>query len=96
MLGLQKMHEKETISSPSSNFYARCSNGTAGTVAMEKLGNGVETVKGFRYLGDIHNASGSFEAALMVRTRTGCVKFRECGQVLYLWQTFPTTVFSGL
>jgi len=57
---------------------------TAKNVVMEeKLFDGIETVKGFCYLGDRLNASGGSEVAVTARTRIGCVKFRECGEVLY-------------
>ena len=55
----------------------------AGTVAKKKLCDGVETEKGFCYLGDRPNASGGFEAAVTAKTRIERVKFRECGEVLY-------------
>ena len=55
---------------------------TAGTVTKKKLCDGVETAKGFCYLGDIFHAGGGSEAAVTARTRIGCVKFGEYGEVL--------------
>ena len=49
---------------------------------VEELGEEVETVKGFCYLGNRVNASGGCEAAVTARKRTGCVKFKECGELL--------------
>ena len=43
----------------------------------------VETVSEFTYLGDRVSASGGCEAAVTDRIRCGCVKFRECGELLY-------------
>ena len=51
----------------------------------------VETVKGFRYLGDRLNASGGCKAAVTARKRflpsksfsLGWKKFRECGKILF-------------
>jgi len=57
---------------------------TARTVEMEeKLCDGIETVKGFCYLGDRLNATGGSEVDVTARTRIGWVKFREYGEVLY-------------
>ena len=42
----------------------------------------VEKVRGFCYLGDRVNASGSCEAAVTARARIGWVKFKECGELL--------------
>ena len=49
----------------------------------EKLCDEVETVREFSYLGDRVSASGGCEAAVTVRTRCGCVKFRDAGELLY-------------
>ena len=49
---------------------------------VEELCEEVETVRGFCYLGDRVNASGGCEAAVTARARIGCVKFRECGELL--------------
>ena len=49
---------------------------------MEVLGDEVETVKGFCDLGDWLNASGGCEPAVTSRVRIGCMKFRECGELL--------------
>ena len=43
----------------------------------------VDFVKSFCYLGDRLNASGGSEAAVIVSTRIGWIKFRECGELLY-------------
>ena len=43
----------------------------------------VETVGWFTYLGDSLSVVGGYEAAVMVRTRCGWVKFWECGELLY-------------
>jgi len=63
---------------------ARCSSMTARIVTMEeeKLCDGIETVKSFRYLGDRFNTSGGSEAAVTARTKIGWVKFK-CGEMLY-------------
>ena len=45
---------------------------------MEVLGDEVETVKGFGYLGDRINANGGCETAVTLRVRIGWMKFREC------------------
>ena len=37
----------------------------------------------FGYLGDRLNASGGSETAGTATTRTGWIKFRECGELLY-------------
>ena len=42
----------------------------------------VETVKGFRYLGDRLNAIGGCETAVTSRVRIGWMKFRKCGELL--------------
>ena len=49
----------------------------------EKLCDDVETVRELTYLGDRVSASGGCEAAVTARTRCGCVKLRECGELLY-------------
>ena len=52
---------------------------------MEELCEEVETVRGFCYLGDKVNASGSCEAAQCdskSKNWLGQVKFRECGELL--------------
>ena len=51
---------------------------TAITVTTEKLCDGIETVKGFCYLSDRLNASGSSEAAAIAGTRIEWVKLKEC------------------
>ena len=51
---------------------------------VKELCEEVETVRGFYmyYLGDRVNASGGCEAAVTARARIGCVKFKECGELL--------------
>ena len=39
-------------------------------------------MRGFCYLGHRVNASGGCEAAVIARARIGCVKFRECRELL--------------
>jgi len=48
----------------------------------ELCDDGVETVKGFSYLGDKVNASGGREAAVTTRVRIGSIKFGECDELL--------------
>ena len=55
----------------------------AENVATEKLCDYIETVKGFCYVDDRFNVSGSSEAAITVRARIEWVIYRECGEVLY-------------
>ena len=47
-----------------------------------------ETVGEFTYLGDRVSAGGGCETAVTAGTRCGCVKFRECSELLYGWR-FP-------
>ena len=49
----------------------------------EKLCDEVETVCEFTCLGDRVSAGGGCEAAVTARTRCGCVKLSECGELLY-------------
>ena len=56
--------------------------------AYGKLYDGVETVKGFCYLGDRLNASGGCEMAVTARARLGWVKFRECGELHFMGKGF--------
>ena len=56
--------------------------------AIKKLCNEVETVNGFCYLGDRIKSSGDCEVAVTARVRIGCVRFRECGELL-LENKFP-------
>ena len=51
--------------------------------AQEVMCDEVESVKGFRYLGDKLKASGECEAAVTTRTRVGWKKFRECSEILF-------------
>ena len=43
----------------------------------------METVSEFTYLGDRVRVGGECEAAVTAGTKCGCVKFRECGELLY-------------
>ena len=62
----------------------KCEKTVKGMVESEEvLCDGVETVKGFCYLGDRVNARGGCEAAVTARVRLGWVKFRECGELLH-------------
>ena len=47
----------------------------------KKLCDEVEKAWEFTYLGDIVRAGGGCEAAVTARTRCGCVKFTECGEL---------------
>ena len=58
---------------------------------INKLCNEVETVNGFRYLGDKTSASGGCEVAVTARVRIGWVRFRECEELL-LGYRFPLTM----
>ena len=49
---------------------------------VEVLCDGMETVKGFCYLGDRLNARGGCETVVTARVRIGWMKFRECGELL--------------
>ena len=49
---------------------------------IENLCDGVETVNEFCYLGDKLITSGGCEAAVTARMRIGCIKFRECSELL--------------
>ena len=49
---------------------------------VEELCEGVDTVKGFCYLGDRVNASGGCEVAVTARARIGWVKFKKCRELL--------------
>ena len=46
----------------------------------ERLCGEVETVREFTYLGD--RVSGGCKAAVTARTRCGCVRFRDCSELL--------------
>ena len=85
MQGSQKHKKEDALSNLGSKFCcARCSSMTARTVAEEeKLCDGVETVKGFCYLGDRLRASGNSEAAVTAGTRRKWVKFRKCTEMFY-------------
>ena len=48
---------------------------------IENLGDGVETVNEFCYLGDKLKTSRGCEAAITARMRIGWIKFRECTSV---------------
>ena len=43
----------------------------------------METVSEFTYLRNMVSAGGGCESAVTARTRCGCVKFRECGELLH-------------
>ena len=43
----------------------------------------MELVKSFCYLEDRLNASGGSEAAVIARTTTGRIKFRDCRELLH-------------
>ena len=49
---------------------------------VEKLCDGVDTVREFSYLGDTLSESGGCEVAVTSRARLGWMKFRECGEIL--------------
>ena len=49
---------------------------------IEKLCDEQETVNGFCYLGNRLYASGGCEVTVTERVRIGCVRFRECGELL--------------
>ena len=49
---------------------------------VEELCEEAKTVRGFSYLGDRVNASGSCKAAVKARARIGWVNFKECGELL--------------
>ena len=68
---------------------SKCKGITERTVkSIEKLCDEVETVNGFCYLGEKLNVSGGCEAAVTAGVRIGCVRFRECGELL-LGNRFP-------
>ena len=52
-------------------------------VQVERLCDGVETVRKFTYLCDRVSAGGGCEAAVKARERCGWVTFRVCGELLY-------------
>ena len=72
--------KKLSIALAQSFVFARCSSITAGTVATEKLCDGVDTAKGFCYEGDRFNFNGDSEAAVKAKTRIEQVKLRESGK----------------
>ena len=49
----------------------------------ERLCDEVEIVWESSYLDDRVSAREGCEAVMIARTRCGCVKFRECGELLY-------------
>ena len=49
---------------------------------VEVLCDEEENVKGFCYLGDRLNASGGCETTVTSRVKIGCMKSRECGELL--------------
>ena len=52
------------------------------TKLVVRLGNEVETVRGFCCLGDMVDTDGGSEAVVTARMRIGGVKFREYGAIL--------------
>ena len=74
----------------SRNFACWKSEGNVGEAVEQevKLCGEVETVREFTYLGDMVNAGGGCETAVIARTRYGWVKLRECGDLLY-YRRFP-------
>ena len=75
---------------------SKCKGIMEGTVdSSEKLCDEVETVNGFRYLGDRLNSSGGCEAAVTTKLRIGWVRFRECGELL-LGNRFPLRMKGSL
>ena len=63
---------------------SKCNKANGVEVQQEVICNKVETVKGFRYLGNRLNASGGCEAAVTARTKLGRRKFRECKEILFI------------
>ena len=62
---------------------SKCKGIIEGTVdSSEKLGNKLETVNGFCYLGDRLNASGDCKAEITARASIGWIRFRECKVLL--------------
>ena len=43
----------------------------------------VEIVRGFAYHGDTVNVGGGCDAVVTASTRSGRVRYRECGELLY-------------
>ena len=63
--------------------HGKCKKQVDGLVKpVEELCEEVEMVRGFCYLGDMVNSSGSCEAALTARARIGWVKFKEYKELL--------------
>ena len=74
---------------------SKCKGITEGMVdSIEKLCDEVETVNVFFYLGDRLDSSDGCEVAVTARTRIGCVKFRECGELL-LGDRFSLNILKG-
>ena len=62
----------------------KCEGNVGEAVEQEEtLCDDVETVRGFTYLGDRVSVGGGCEAAVTARTRSGWIKFWECGMLLY-------------
>ena len=55
--------------------YSRCRKIIEGMVDLIQMCDEVETVNGFRYLGEKLSASGRCEAVVTVRVRFGWVRF---------------------
>ena len=61
----------------------------------ERLYDGVETARQFKYLGDRVSAGGGCEAAVTARTRCGWVMLRECCELLY-GRRFPLKLIGAV
>ena len=72
------------------NFTCRKCEGNIGEAVEqeERLCNEVETEREFTYVDDRVCAGGGCEATVTARTRCGCVKSMECGELLYC-RRFP-------
>ena len=57
----------------------------------------METVWKFTYLGDMVSAGEGCETAVTARTRCGWVNFRECGELLYVYESYvrPAILFGS-
>ena len=67
------------------NLTCRKCEGNIGEAVQQevKLCDEVKTVSEFTYLSDRVSAGGGCEPAVTARTRSGWVKLRECGELLY-------------
>ena len=57
-------------------------------MSVERFSDDVETVEEFCYLKNASNASGGSDKTVVIRTRIGWMRFRECGEVLYMGKGF--------